>query len=137
LNLSKEAFEQTIKKDLQMNQWIVFSSMMISLCLFIVNENNVYWSLLLLCIGSISLVTINNCKSDRKHYDSGQLKSAYGKLVDIFPENEKAQKWILFIQEDSTGKIVEIVSKEKPIADLQEHYQVLFTPHLKILVKIS
>jgi hypothetical protein len=136
-SMTKEEFEGTIKRNLQKNQWIIFASMMISLTIFIVNENNVYWSLLLLAIGSISLITINSCKSDRRHFDSGQLKSTSGVLVDLFPQDQTGNAWIVFIQETSTGKILELTVPVKPEAELQKSYHVLFTPKLNILVKMA
>lgn len=135
--MTKEEFEKAIKRSLQSNQWIIFATMMISLTIFILNENNVYWSLLLLAIGSVSLITINNCKSDRKHFDSGQLKSTSGVLVDLFPQDQAGKVWIVFIQEASTGKILELTTPIKPEAELQKSYHVLFTPKLNILVKMG
>lgn len=137
MHLSKEEFESAIKKTLSKNQMLLFVSVIISLSLFAIDQGNVYWSILFLAIGSVSLVAINNCKSDRKHFDSGQLKSTKGVLVDFFPENTKGERWILFIQEEATGKIVEITSVVKPEVKLQETYNALYTPKLNMLIKIS
>lgn len=136
-NMSKEEFEGAIKKSLQSNQWIIFASMMVSLAIFIMDENNVLWSMLFLAIGSVSLITINNCKSDRKHFDSGQLKSTTGVLVDLFPQDQKGKNWIVFIQEESTGKILELTTPNKPETNLMQSYHVLYTPKLNILVKMG
>lgn len=136
-NMSKEQFEASIKRSLASNQLILFASIFVSLAIFFMNTNNVYWSILFLSIGSFSLITINNCKSDRKHFDSGQLKSASGILVDLFPQDKKGANWIVFIQESSTGKILELTTPYKPEAKLQEAYQVLFTPKLNLLIKIN
>jgi len=136
-NMSKEEFEGAIRKSLRSNQWIVFASIMISLAIFFMDQNNVYWSILLLSIGSFSLFSINNCKSDRKHFDSGQLRSTTGVLVDLFPQDQKGKVWIVFIQESSTGKILELTTPVKPESELQKSYHVLYTPKLNLLVKLG
>lgn len=137
MNLSQEEFELTIKKTLQTNQWIVFFSIMVSLSLLIWDENNVFWSLLLLSIGSFSLIGINQCKNDRRHFQSGLFVSIKGTVIDSFPQDDKKKLWVVFIQEKASGKMMECITPIDPQVELNQVYDVWYTPKMKILVKLG
>lgn len=136
MNITLEEFEQYIHPRLRLNQRLLTLSVIISCALFLFNTGYVLWSMYFLAIGSLSLFTINNCKTDRKHFRSGQLPAVNGKLVDLFPEDEKEKNWIVFIQE-ADGKVKEFTIPFKPELELEKEYHGLYTPKLKMLVKLG
>lgn len=136
-SLSKERFEQTIRKSLRTNQALLYFSISLTLIVFFMNTENVLWSMLFLGIGSFSLITINNCKSDRSHFNSHQLSSASGKILDVFPQDEKEKVWIVFLYDSSTEKTLELITPDKPDVELETYWQVLYTPKLKIIVQMK
>jgi len=136
MNLSHEEFDKIIRKKLRNNQWLLAVSIIISLTIFMWSTDYVFWSIYFLAIGALSLANINNCKSDLKHFKDTTLEIVRGKVLDVFPENEKEQNWILFLQEEKSSKIREFIVPFKPKIQMEQECEAHYTPKMEILVKI-
>lgn len=136
MNLSHEEFEKIVHKKLRNNQLLLAISIFISLSIFIISSDNVFWSIYFLAIGALSLSNINHCKSDLKDFKNTDLEMVKGKVLDVFPENETEKNWILFLEEENSSKIREFIVPFKPSLQMEQECEAHYTPKMEILVKI-
>lgn len=136
MNLTWEQFDGLVRKKLRTNQLLLFISIAIGITIFIINSDSVLWSLLFVCIGSLSLPNINKIKEDMKLFKSNQFKKTGGKVVDVFPETDGGENWIIFLEESEKSKVIEFVVSGNPNVSVNDDIIVHFTPKMKIPVKV-
>lgn len=137
LQLTLEQFEKVIHRKLKTNQLLLFISIIISLAIFVLDRSYVWWSLYFLLIGALSLPNINRCKEDRKLFKESKFKEVKGKVLDLFPEKDGGQNWIIFLEEENTSKLQEFVVSVKPNIEVEQFVVITYTPKMNIPVRIE
>lgn len=137
MQLTLEQFEKVIHRKLKTNQLLLLISILISLAIFVLDRSYVWWSLYFLLIGALSLPNINRCKEDRKLFKENKFNEVRGKVLDLFPEKDGGQNWIIFLEEEHTSKLQEFVTSVKPSIEIDQMVAVTYTPKMNIPVRIE
>lgn len=137
MQLTWEQFENVVRKKLRTNQFLLFISIVIGISVFIINRDSVLWSILFIGIGSLSLPNINKIKEDMKLFKENNFTTTSGKVLDVFPETDEGDNWIIFLEDTSKSKIVELVVPTNPNISVEQGIIVHFTPKMTIPVKIE
>lgn len=133
----KEQAIQMLNKRLKQNQILLYGAIVIAAIVLLIDLSNVYWSVLFISIGALSLSNINACKDDKKKLAENRESKVEGTIVDVFPENDKELKWIIFFSPTHRKKIVEeFVVEYKP--DVEEGDEVIasYSPKMKYLISL-
>lgn len=133
MKIETSEFESFINKQLRLNQILFYVSVFISILIFIKNQNNVFWAMYFLFVGSFTLFNIQQAKQDKKMLKKGQFEKEKGILLDIFPENEKEKAWIILMQKEN-GKLKEFATPKKLEMKPNETYVFFYTKHTETLV---
>lgn len=138
MHLSLEQFEKIIQRKLKHNQILLAASVLIALVLFVIQNENVLWSIYFLLIGALSLPNINRCKSDRKTFNEKNFEVSRGTVLDLFPETENGTNWIIFVDDPSSNKakVTEFVVPAKPEVNVGDSVIIHFTPKMNIPVAV-
>lgn len=139
MHLSLEQFEKIIQRKLKHNQILLAASVLIALVLFVIQKENVLWSIYFLIIGSLGLPNINRCKEDRKTFNEKQFGVIKGTVLDLFRETENGKNWIIFIEDTSSNKakISEfVIQADQENLKVGDSVIIHFTPKMNIPVEV-
>jgi len=122
-----EQSETMIRKQLKISQLLLFVSILLAGAVLLFSQDNYFWALYFVLIGAMSLPNINKCKKDLINIKENALLIVEGKVMDIFPEKDGSDKWIVFIEEAETKKMHEFllpgtVNELKEGTDVQLYY---------------
>lgn len=132
-------FEKIIQRKLKTNQLLLALSVVMGMSVFFIKNNNAYWAIAFIMIGSLCLPNINRCKEDLKNYKHGILGTTEGKILDSFPENENKQdgQWIIFLEIEGEKEFKEFIFPQNPNVEINSFVKIYHTKIMGIPVRIE